>query len=214
MTRTKPTHRREIIARSQDLLDEMTETHNKILPVRMDFHFPEGYQHDGGNTEIQRLHKRLAQHDRYHDTDSRYITVREQDTSAVPHYHSLILVDGNKHQKARGLQDAATTIWLDIVGSDQRGLVDRCLHKEGHSLPPLEMIRRPSSLAADEQLEQQTVAFERAKQVALDHAEYLAKERTKGDAPDGAREMLASQVKPHDRKGKGAQQKPDNNPRP
>lgn len=195
MKHTQTTHRQEILDRSQDLIDEMIETHNKVPPIRMDFHFPQGYQHDGGNTEIQRLHKRLKQHDRYHGTDSRYLTVREQNTSASPHYHTMVLVDGNKHQNPRGVQETATNIWRDIVGSDQRGIVHHCRHQDGHPIPPLEMIRRPSSQASGEQLEQQTAAFERAKRIALEHTEYLAKETTKGNAPDGAREMLASQVR-------------------
>jgi len=86
-------------------------------------------------------------------------------------------------------------IWLDIVGSDKKGLVHLCTHKAGDKVPRLEMIARPSSRATGERLQQQKEDFERAKQIALDHADYLAKEATKGNAPDGVREMLASQVR-------------------
>lgn len=195
MATTKGTYRTNIQGKIEELIDEVSERHNKVLPIRMDFHFPQGYRHDGGNAEIQNLHKRVAQHDRYHRTDSRYLTVREQNTSDFPHYHTLLLVDGNKRQNPRGIQENVASIWRDIVGSDQKGIVDFCKHQEGHPIPPLEMIRRPSSLATGEQLEKQTAAFEKARQVALDHAAYLAKKATKGNAPDGVREMLASQVR-------------------
>lgn len=196
MATTKDTYRANIQGKIEELIDEANERHNKVLPIRMDFHFPQGYQHNGENEEIQKLHKRVSRRDRYRRTDSRYLTVREQNTSDCPHYHTLLLVDGNKHQNPRGIQEEVASIWLDIVGSDQKGIVNFCKHQEGYPIPPLEMIRRPSSRATGEQLEKQTAAFEKARQVALDHADYLAKETTKGNAPDGVREMLASQVRP------------------
>lgn len=64
-----------------------------------------------------------------------------------------------------------------------------------YPIPAQEVIRRPSANASGNTLLVQQGLFDRAVSIALAYADYLAKEATKGNAPDGAREMLASQVR-------------------
>lgn len=187
-------YRDNILQVSQEQIDTMIERHNKVLPVRLDIRFPEEYVTDGSNKEIQSLLKNTQEHYRYHGIDSSYVVVREQDTSLNPHYHGLLLLDGNKCQSPEGVKQVVSKKWKSVVGSEKDGLVDYCRHQPYHPLPALEMIRRPSSVAVEEILERQEESFVKARQTALDHADYLAKERTKGNAPDGVRELLASRV--------------------
>jgi len=195
MTTIDYTYRSRIQSRARELIDDMISCHNKVLPIRFDLRFPDGYWHNGGNEEIEQFNKRLAQHCRYHGLDIRYLTVREQNISANPHYHVLVLVDGNKHQHPGAIHQVANHIWKDVVDSKQDGLVNFCYHQAGHIIPALELIRRPSTNASGDTLVLQQTLFERAVSIALAHADYLAKEATKGNAPDGVREMLASQVR-------------------
>ena len=188
-------YRDNILETSRQLIEHMIVNHHKVLTVRIDIRFPSSYPHNGMNDEIEQFNKNIARCFRYRNVDMRYIDVREQNYSYHPHYHALIIVDGNKIQNPYTILEVATRTWNGIVGSDTLGLVHLCTHQEGHPIPPMEMIRRPSSLATGAQLEQQTAAFERARRIALDHTAYLAKEFTKGNAPEGVREMLASQIR-------------------
>lgn len=204
------TYRKSILDLTQKLVDGMIDKHSQVLPVRLDLRFPQDYQNDGRNTEIQRALKQVSMHYRRQNTDIAYLVAREQDTSHNPHYHAWFLVDGNKHQCPHDIQKTVTEKWVGCVGGDPDGMVDYCKHKETHPLPPMEKIVRPSSKATGEELERQTEELNRTRKLALDHASYLAKEDTKCRSkdtdtsdrsskpkptiPDGVREVLASQV--------------------
>lgn len=204
-------HRKSILDLIEDHVDGMIEQHSQVLPVRMDLRFPQEYQSDGCNTEMQRFLKQFSMHYRRKETDLDYVVVREQETSHNHHYHAFLLLDGNKVQYPQDIQETAANKWSRIVGCKPDGIVDYCKHKKDHRLPAMEKIVRPSSKATGEELERQTEEFNRTRKLALDHASYLAKEKTKvrqkktdepkdSDAPkptipDGVREVLASQVR-------------------
>jgi hypothetical protein len=177
------------------LLDDMTARHRRVLPVRVDFTFPQGYRHNGGNTEIRRLHKRLAQHYRDRGTDVGYHTARQQASSENPHYHSLIVVDGDHVQSPESVQKCCNKIWKDIVNDDRDGLVDFCVSESGQPLDPLRMIPRPSSKAADAELVAQKRKYEAAKDLVLLRANYFNKPKAMGKAPYRMREVFTSQVR-------------------
>lgn len=198
------TYRKDILEKIEALVNGMLEAHNKVFPVRMDFHFPRAYRQDGRNSEIQCLLKLITQHYRRQGIDLRYLAVREHGAGPNPHYHAAFLVDGNHRQNPSEVQGVATMLWQSIVRSGLTGIVHYCVHEEGHRIPALEMIRRPSSVATRDRLVQQIRAFERSRKILLDHMAYLAKDETKcrGDdssadrrkIPDGVREVLASQA--------------------
>jgi len=182
--------------RGAQLIEGMCNQHNKVLPIRCDIHFPAGYVHDGRNAEIKDLHKRLKWHFSYNGVDLAYITVREINKAAVPHYHIMVMVDGNKLQSPHHIWDAIEHIWNSIVGCQGNGLVHRCYAIQGDlPVPPLEMLRRPSSVATAYVKEQQQQSFERGFMTALGHLEYLAKTVTKGQAGKGNREYFASRAR-------------------
>lgn len=189
-----PIYRENIQICIHNLLQYMIATHNKVLPVRFDLRFPTGYSHDGHNHEVQYLARRVVQHYAYHGIECVYVIVREQNMSPVPHYHCLILLDGAQCQYPEAVKDLANHLWKDIVKSNLDGLVDYCRPHSGHPIPPLEMIRRPSSVATGEVLLQQQWDFDGTTRTVLAHGNYLAKEHTKGQAPKGVRELLASQI--------------------
>lgn len=198
---TKETGTRANITRLlDDQVSAMTERHSKVLPVRADFRFPQDYGQDGSNREMQRLLKNTVQHYRNQKVECCYAAVREQNVSDHPHYHALFLLDGNKVQSPYGVAHKAQELWKDIVSSPADGLVDFCKPQPTNPIPPLRMIRRPSSKAGGDVLARQQGEYETAIRITLQHGEYLAKERTKGNAPAGVREVLASQVR---KKGKG-----------
>lgn len=177
------------------LLDDMTSRHRRVLPVRVDFTFPQDYRHDGRNTEIRNLHKRMGQHYRDQGVEARYHTVREQKSSENPHYHSLLLVDGDRVRSPESVQECCKRIWKDIVNDDRDGLVDYCVHKPGQPVDPLPMINRPSSKATDSEFVAQQREFEAAKDNVLLRANYQNKTETKGKAPHRIRELFTSQVR-------------------
>lgn len=184
----------------EDQARAMTERHSKVLPVRADFRFPQDYVQDGSNLETQKLLKNTVQYYRNQGIECRYLAVREQNLSDHPHYHAMFLLDGNKVRSPYGVVQKTQELWKDIVSSSADGLVDFCKPQPSNPIPPLQMIRRPSSKAGGDVLAQQQGEYETAIRITLNHGEYLAKERTKGNAPAGVREVLASQVR---KKGKG-----------
>ena len=177
------------------VFDHMTNSHRRVLPVRVDLRFPQGYGHDGGNREIQSFHKRMGQHCRNNATELRYHTVREQASSDTPHYHVMLFLDGDRVRSPLGVKKNCTRIWNDIVGYEGNGLVDYCVPKPEYPIEPLRMVHRPSSKAMGSKLDDQRTEFEAAKAIVGQHAAYLNKPETKGNAPHRIREVFTSQVR-------------------
>ncbi len=188
------TLRTNIISSIDNQLAYMTQTHNKVFPVRFDLRFLQGYHHDGGNDHVAYFLRRMKQHYDYYNTDCVYVVVREQNTSELPHYHCMFLFDGNKIRSPMGVYDQASHIWQDTLNTTQDGLVHCCHSQPNQYTPPLTMIRSASSLANGERFQDQHRQFYDAYQTAMIHGRYLAKDHTKGSAPKGVRKLLATRV--------------------
>ncbi len=178
-----------------NLFEDMIDKHRRVLPVRADIRLPADWEHDGMNTEICQFHKNIHQHYGSQGIDVRYHTVREQVSSENPHYHVMLLLDGDKVQCARKVQQRCEKIWNNIVNYEGTGLVDFCKPKPGYPNKPLEMVKRPSRKATGPKHMGQTRDFTAAKQIVHQHAEYLNKEAGKGKAPYRVREVFTSQIK-------------------
>jgi len=173
----------------------MTRQHRRVLPVRIDLRFPQGYVHDGKNSEISQFHKNIHQYYGDKKIDVRYHTVREQVSSETPHYHVILLMDGDKVQSAYTVKKRCENIWNNILNHKGIGLADYCKPKPGYPHEPLRMIRRPSQKASGPELARQVQEFEEAKTILHQHAAYLNKATGKGKAPYRVREVFTSQIR-------------------
>lgn len=188
------TYRADILNGIQARLDQMIAQHCKVLSVRFDVRFPSGYLHDGSNQALSRFMKALKEFYTWHGVEIQYVWVREQVSSEVPHYHVVLFVNGSHRQDARGIWIKAQEVWSRIVGGSE-GLIHFCWPwYQGHTGVGGIMIRRPSGNAIGPQLLEQQQAFAAARSAALEHAAYLAKEYSKGNAPERVREFGASQL--------------------
>ena len=189
------------------MVDYMIIKHNKVLPVRIDLHFPYNYWQDGSNREIQNFERNINRYFSYRGIDMVILVVREQHKSQNPHYHVFMCVDGNKLEITYMIFLVCNKIWTKIIKKELLsigwetstigqycldGLVHHCDDQTGAKLPPMETIRRPSKFAVGDELVVQREEFGSTRKTAIDHGMYLAKELSKGSAPKGTREMLGS----------------------
>ena len=164
--------------------------HSRVLVVRLDIRFPQGFMHDGSNKLLSEFLRRLKYHYTSRTIGCEYVWVREQHRSKTPHYHFLLLLDGARLQTGWGVQSVAAGYWS--------GLVDRASGSCIHLCPPAYgasgiMIQRPTERTEGGQLLAEIDAFEAAYSAAFNWACYLAKTYTKGNAPHGVREFGSSQ---------------------
>ncbi|MBP2312946.1 YagK/YfjJ domain-containing protein [Azospirillum soli] len=175
----------------------MIDNHSKVLAIRCDVRYPQGYPHDGTNGDVSKLMKLVKESHTERKVGMHYVWVREQATSEVPHYHALLLVNGDRVRSPYGILKKMEDVWGRVIGSDPSGLVDHCNHahdgKPGIGHVPL---KRPSSKAQGEERTRQEERFNAARAELDDRASYLIKTHTKGGAPKRVREFGASQLKP------------------
>jgi len=184
-------YRRDILRQIIGRLNWMIGHHNKVLLIRFDVRFPDGYPHDGNNREISSLLRRLRENIEWSGVEVQYCWVREQVSSLTPHYHIVMMVDGSKIQNPMGILREADRIWNHSIGYGGTGLVNFCCHDGGVGHV---MLRRPSSVAEGEALETAQREFRDAYDDATRRIMYLAKTYSKGGAPPRAREYGCSQI--------------------
>jgi len=188
------------------MIDYMIDKHNKVLPVRIDLHFPYNYWQDGSNREIQNFERNVNRYFEYRGIHEVILAVREHRGSHNPHYHVFMCVDGNKLESSYMIFLVCEKIWTKIIKKELLsvgwelsiieedclgGLVHHCDNPPGSELPPMEMIRRKSKFAVGDELAVQREEF--GCKTAIDHGLYLPR-HSKGNAPKGTREMLGSQI--------------------
>lgn len=183
----------------QDILERfnhMTQKHNKVLFIRFDLHFPVEYQSNGGNDEVSLLFKLLKENILRHGIDIQYVWVREQNNNKdMPHYHGILLLNGNKIQHYFPILEKVAEIWGRIIGSFTGGYVNYCNHDyQGQSSDNGIMIRRPSSLALGGELLKQQQEFNQSYQHCFAWASYLAKVNQKSCTPFGIRRFNSSRI--------------------
>lgn len=185
-------YREDIHACMITRLNHMINQHNKVLMIRFDVRFPEGYPHDGGNREISELLKRMKGYQSCiaDGIDTHYAWVREQVNSPTPHYHVALFIDGSKVQNPYGILQSVESIWQGVIGIVRPGLIHFCCQDGGTGHV---MLIRPSSVLQGPELEAQTWQFDMAYRDALHRIAYLAKTYSKGNAPYRVREYGYSQ---------------------
>jgi len=106
------------------MLEFYTSTHGKSLVVRFDLKYPEEYREVFFNDSIMKFSAYIVQLYKHQGLDPYYMWVREQETSLHPHYHFLILLNGNKIRAYHHVFDTARHFWGNILGANPLGLVD------------------------------------------------------------------------------------------
>ena len=185
-----------MLQRFYELLTSMTERHSRVLFVRFDVRFPNGYIPIGGNEEITHLCKRLKENARSQQIDLSLFWVREQSREKHQHYHCVALIDGNKVQNYRAFLNEVERIWNNITGSAQLGTIDWCDRERinqdsGNGI----MIQRPRRKAQGEDLARQQAVFQAAFNRCFEWASYLCKTNQKDNTPRGIRRFGLSQMK-------------------
>lgn len=182
----------------QDIFERfnhMTQKHNKVLFIRFDLHFPVDYHSNGGNDEVSLLFKLFKENLLRHCIDIQYVWVREQNTiSEKPHYHGILLLNGNKVQNYFPILEKVSKTWGMVLRQNAVGCVNYCNNYNGVPVDNGIMIRRPSSLVVGDELLRQQYEFNQAYQHCFAWASYLAKVNQKSSTPFGIRRFNSSRI--------------------
>lgn len=110
------------------LVDTYTESHSKIHATRFDLTYPEGHQPRPGNEDISLTMAKVCQKFNRKNTelDPAYGWVREKKSSPNPHFHGMMLLNGQETRSAGMVFDYVEKCWQDTIGSDKKGLIDYC----------------------------------------------------------------------------------------
>jgi len=185
----------KILHRIEQRLDHMVSSHNKVMLIRFDIHFPQTYLHNGKNDEISWLLKCMKEAYGPRLGHVHYVWARERVQSPNPHYHLALLVNGSLMQNPYGLLSDVGAIWNRILGGIYPGMIHFCGSQcLGDSTTGSVMIRRPSTVAEPALQAQQEQAYQAAYGHALYLASYLAKNFSKGGTPHRVQEFGCSQL--------------------
>ena len=117
----------------QAMLFSMINAHCKVMQVRFDLHYPKD-----GSVIPARKHiydfnyniKRKLQREKGtggHLVDPQLVWTEERHASLHPHYHYVLLVNGNAKEKYFPLlRDIVEPAWKKVIRTEQNGLVDYC----------------------------------------------------------------------------------------
>ena len=172
-----------ILNRLIQLLSFYTSKHGKTLVVRCDLKYPTDYKEVFYNDDIVRFSAYIIQHYKHQGYDPYYMWVREQEASLHPHYHFLILLNGNKVRAYHHVFDTARSMWGNIIGSSQQGLIDHCTRsKNGEQHENGILLVRSSE------------DYQQRYGEVLRQVSYMAKFDGKGDYLDGLRNFGMSRL--------------------
>ncbi len=180
----------DILEKYDSRMEDMFNRHSKVLQVRFDLRYPQ----DGSVSPIpEHIHdfnynlKRSLSRKKVaggHDVDPQLIWTREQKDSEHPHYHHLLLANGNAVRNYYPIVQKAEELWSRTIGSDQPGLVHYC-DKSSNGVPNKNGIMvRKGHAAESEQIDE-----------CYHQASYLAKERDKDRKVKGVWTCGSSRVK-------------------
>lgn len=166
--------------------NEGLSRHNKIYALRYDVQFPNDLvAGDDSNTVFRRFQSDFIKKESRAGFDPSYVAVREQKGDAPPHYHGLLICNGNKTQSIVKHIDNANIVMNDMLGrgindKSRSGYINECT-KDARGNPQRNgtIIRRNDLTALNEVFRQ---------------GSYLAKNVQK-DTPSSIRELFTSKKK-------------------
>ena len=171
-------------------MKDMFNRHSKVLQVRFDLRYPQDgsvspnpeHIHDFNyNLKRSLSRKKVAGG---HDVDPQLVWTREQKDSEHPHYHHLLLANGNAVRDYYPIVQKAEELWSRTIGSDQSGLVHYG-DKSSNGVPNKNGIMVRKGHAAESE----------QKDKSYHQASYLAKERDKDRKVKGAWTCGSSRLK-------------------
>lgn len=172
-----------------NLLNCYTETHGKALVVRFDMRYPVNYEKEVKHRDISRCMQKIIQVYKRKGFDPMYMWAREQSSSPHPHYHCVLLLNGNRTQSPYPVFQAAERLWGSTLGVVPDGLINYCTQgKDGTPHENGIMLRR-----CDANYQERTYDVQR-------QVSYMAKTEGKGTYNDGIRDYGMS-VLPKTTKG-------------
>lgn len=109
------------------LLDFYANKHGKVLVVRFDITYPLLYPKVMSNEHIRLCMAKLVQKYKRHGFDPYYMWTREQKVSLHPHYHCVLLLNGNLVRSFSHVFENARMLWSSTIGDNTPGLIDHCI---------------------------------------------------------------------------------------
>lgn len=114
-------------------MNDMLETHSRILACTFVVRFPQGYE-PNGNTEIKRAMAETVKECQRENPPHKpgYVMVKEQSADGGSHYHGLLLLDGNVVKSPMKTLETLEKHLDRAVGfagqngTDNQGLVEQC----------------------------------------------------------------------------------------
>ena len=181
--------RERIMCKHQQIVGTQLSKHSKVLQTRLDVRYPVDYEGEVSNSHMSTLFdyvERALDSKRYsggHKVDAKHIAVAEQSSAEHPHFHAIMVVNGNAIQKEDVIFKLADKYWKSILKTERDGLVHHCnKDKRGNYHKNGIMVKRGQP---DEQ--------ERLEE-CREQARYLAKDRGKENKLKGTWPCLASRV--------------------
>jgi len=124
-TNPQYSYRNEILTTLETMLKFYTKQHSKCLIVRFDVHYPSGYPFPYSNADISSCMAYVIKKYKRQGLDPYYLWVREQHTSSFPHYHCVLLLDGQKVMSYRHVFTTVEKAWSNTLGGYP---VSGCVH--------------------------------------------------------------------------------------
>ncbi len=166
----------KMYSKGSELVNAYRARHSKVFMTRFDLQYHQDTQRGQDNKDIQRCMASVAKNLKRKHLDPAYIWAREQRESHNPHYHLLVLVNGNKTQYAKTIYDVVNSNWLSATNQTGGGLVHRCKEENGKLWG--EMLRRG----------------EEPTEWSMGKLTYLCKPQAKGERNDGLRDFGMSRI--------------------
>jgi len=176
----------KIMDKHQQIVEAQVRKHSKVLHVRFDVRYPAEYEGEVTNSHMSSLFdytERALDSKKFsggHRVDAKHMAVAEQCSSKHPHFHAIMVVNGNAIQNEDVIFDLADKYWKMILNTDKGGLIHHCnKDKRGNYHKNGIMVKRGQP---DEQ--------ERLDE-CREQASYLAKDRGKENKLKGTWPCLA-----------------------
>lgn len=172
-----------------NILNYMCNNHCKVFQCRFDLRYPHGYSFGYSKDHISVFFEYMKKyfHRNYcssHNVDFKYLwSVDVKYEQSAPHYHCVVLVNGNAIRNATVIFERACHYWKLAINSNSDGLVHFCLkdYKGDNQENGLLYIRNNDDA--------NSVLNKMAYQVS-----YLAKTRDKVGLPDRAHYFGSSRI--------------------